>query len=787
MSRLIAKRPHRGRALPLRRHLLDTEKAASLLFRPGSRWAAALLRFFKLPDTEHARFLLHLRTAALLHDLGKANDGFQRATRARGFRAQPFRHEHLSALILAHPAVTRWLDTNPALDQDVIVAAVLSHHLKASPRGEHEVMGAFSRAATPVALADEQVMRTWASLAALADLTGSPPSLASTYRADDHYWQVAYDRLVTTRAPKFASAIRKDHGRRALCLAVKVGLVAADSVSSALVREDLDTLRWVEEVAHAAPLSEAAIEQAILAPRIEELSGTSPSSPFSYHRFQLSAASAGSRALLLAPCGTGKTLAAWRWAQEVARTHPIGRVVFVYPARGMSTEGFRHHVGHAPEGAGHLIHGAARHVLEGMRSSPPELPAALRAEYLPPAEDEDRLFSLGLWPRRYFSATADQVLGFLQHDYRGLCMLPALADAAVIFDELHSYDDTTWRSLVDFLAHFDVPVLCMSATLPPERRAALEPHLRACPGADEPHAPTHVQERACHPRYRVERADSEADAFERVIAAAAEARVLWVVNTVGRCQRLAARLRARLGEPVLVYHSSFKLEDRARRHRDTVEAFRARGGGPSRPVIAVTTQVCEASLDLDADLLVTEHAPLTSLVQRFGRANRLLRHGPDFRARLITYAAESPYPYDPDELQLARDFLASFEGRAVSLHELAEALTRGARGGRTAERGDGHFLTGGLFATRGSSRDLDDCSAAAILDADRHLVESARTAERPIDELLVPVPRKHVTPGPHEGLPPWLSVAPADRYSAEYGFLADDDLVELAPRSPPAP
>jgi CRISPR-associated endonuclease/helicase Cas3 len=41
-------------------------------------------------------------------------------------------------------------------------------------------------------------------------------------------------------------------------------------------------------------------------------------------------------------------------------------------------------------------------------------------------------------------------------------------------------------------------------------------------------------------------------------------------------------------------------------------------------MIALTTQVCEMSLDLSAALLVSEFAPLTSLIQRMGRCNRKL-------------------------------------------------------------------------------------------------------------------------------------------------------------------
>jgi len=72
--------------------------------------------------------------------------------------------------------------------------------------------------------------------------------------------------------------------------------------------------------------------------------------------------------------------------------------------------------------------------------------AATQAKQLPKRttirlnEDQARLFALGLWSRRYFSATVDQFLGFIEHNYTGLCLLPALADSAVIIDEVHSFD-----------------------------------------------------------------------------------------------------------------------------------------------------------------------------------------------------------------------------------------------------------------------------------------------------------------------------------------------------------
>ena len=55
------------------------------------------------------------------------------------------------------------------------------------------------------------------------------------------------------------------------------------------------------------------------------------------------------------------------------------------------------------------------------------------------------------------------------------------------------------------------------------------------------------------------------------------------------------------------------------------------------PAIAVTTQVCEMSLDLDADMLVTEVAPVTAMVQRFGRSNRSSSRPVTDRAEVLWY------------------------------------------------------------------------------------------------------------------------------------------------------
>jgi CRISPR-associated endonuclease/helicase Cas3 len=783
VTSLLAKSPRGHRELLLHQHLLDTERAASLLFRAGSRWATSYLRFFKMPASEHSRFQLNLRVAALFHDLGKANRGFQDAIRAHQFVSQPLRHEHLSALVLAHPAIEHWLRGNPALDQDVIIAAVLSHHLKAAQDGKWKVLASKSAAQIELFFDDAQITKTFARIATVAGLPDTPPRLPPTYQEADDLWADAFDALLELRAPRFGSALRKNPARRALCLAVKAGVIVADSVASATFREQLDLPAWIEEVAHASALDPNAVDREVLQPRIAEINEARPGEAFNYHPFQDGASAIGSRALLLAGCGAGKTMAAWRWADAVARSRPIGRVVFLYPTRGTATEGFRDYVGHAPEGTAALVHGTSRYELEGMQTNPVERPASLRDKDVSPDETEARLFALGLWPKRYFSATVDQFLSFMEHDYRGLCLLPVLADAAVIFDEVHSYDENMWSALVNFLREFDAPVLCMTATLPPKRQEDLSKLLRTYPDARERAELIDLEHAEGHPRYRLETVANEDAAFEAVVASSMPGvRILWVVNTVRRCQSLAVRLRERLSRDVVVYHSRYKLEDRQRRHRDTVDAFRAPSSGGPTEVIAVTTQVCEMSLDLDADILVTEHAPISSLVQRFGRANRHLRRGLQFRARLVTYAAESPLPYDRDDLAAAQRFLGAFGGSEVSQRDLAEGLLIHSPPGRLAGEAS-RFLHGGFFATPGDFRESDDSGTSVILDTEQTVFKELIARRCSTDGLRLPVPRKHAQPGPHPGLPTWLGLADGSRYSRRLGFIVDDDLRSFADHS----
>jgi CRISPR-associated endonuclease/helicase Cas3 len=787
---LWAKSKRNGKIVTLEEHLLDAEKSARLIFRLDGRWGQNWCRFFRIQgESEQQRFLLNLQVAALFHDIGKANADFYAAVTTPGFKAQTLRHEHLSALVLSLPEVRQWLSKNPDLDIDVITAAVLSHHLKASesqvtvknnPEASAKLKnykwcqpsGDSAKASVLLYLQHEEVKATLQRIANIANLEAIPALPTSVWKMGS-VWEQAWKKGKDA-GRMFNRSIRGDAKRRSFLVAIKAGLIVSDSVASGLVRLGNDISDWIEEVVHAAPIGPTDIATAILNPRAEQIKKLT-GQPFKSRSFQTQMAEQSSQALLLAACGTGKTLGAWMWAEAQAKKYNIGKVIFLYPTRGTATEGFRDYVGWAPETDAALVTGTARYELEAMQENPSD--ATGDKDF----QADERLYSLGFWSRRYFSATVDQFLSFMEHSYSSLCLLPVLADSAVIIDEVHSFDQKMFDILISFLKHFDVPVLCMTATLPTGRRKQLiDAGLQVFPTEADRVTLDDLKEKEEHPRYDLEPVDNFAVAFDKAVKAyQAGERVLWVVNTVDRCLAIAERLEVALKTKVLTYHSRFRLCDRQKVHAKTINAFAyQKNEGERKRSIAVTTQVCEMSLDLDADVLITEVAPVSSLVQRFGRANRHLARGLDFRAKIYTYSppAKSIKPYTKEELDVAKVFLAELSHQSISQYQLAEALEKHSKAERDAD-GTARFLDSGYYAIPGSFRDTDEYSMPCILDTDleavKAILKSKDTYKK--EPFMINVPKKWANRETehHTWLPKYLGVAEAAGHydNPERGFV----------------
>ncbi|WP_421621531.1 type I-G CRISPR-associated helicase/endonuclease Cas3g [Alkalilimnicola ehrlichii] len=124
---------------------------------------------------------------------------------------------------------------------------------------------------------------------------------------------------------------------------------------------------------------------------------------------------------------------------------------------------------------------------------------------------------------------------------------------------------------------------------------------------------------------------------------------LVIVNRVERAQELYGALKGIEAECLLL-HARFRPAERSALERRLHEP-------PSAPGrIVVATQAVEAGVDLDSRVLFTELAPWASLVQRFGRCNRVGRFD-DALIHWIDLDEESgdlALPYTPETLAAAR-------------------------------------------------------------------------------------------------------------------------------------
>lgn len=762
---ILAKSLAQGNAVSLLTHSRDVLRAARAMFgEPGrsTRLAQEWLSFFGLPIDAFESFWRNLAIAAILHDVGKANDGYQLAVRKAG--EQVMRHEHLSALLLWMDPLQEWLRNQERwrVDAEIVASAIVSHHLKVNDRTFAQWLNESERVSVRVLTNASDLQATLElSIALGAD---PPPSLRGIPVGWNRNSIVASKGRFERAMYQFSRALRRDEGRLRHLLAVKAALIAVDSAGSAIRRTGQDLEGWLAAAFDRPPLTAEDIERAVIAPRVRELAAQGRW--FGFHDFQLAIADLGSRALLLSGCGSGKTLAAWKWIAAQLQARPRSRVIFLYPTRGTATEGFRDYVSWAGPELAALLHGTAQYDLEGMFRNPDD--ARFGHDYT----ERERMFALGYWHRRIFSATVDSFLAIMSNHYAAICMAPLLADSVIVFDEVHSFDSRMFRALERYLTFFKGPVLSMTASLPADRISALHQTCGLALSPREPEEFPDLRHQAQAPRYRL-RFITESQAGEVAeTAARRQQKVLWVVNTVARCQAAVRWLTDRLGDAsILCYHSRFRLRDRRSRHEDVISRFRTESSGP---LVLVSTQVCEMSLDLDADVLITEAAGVPALIQRMGRCCRTPLPIAGRLGEVCIYDPPDSRPYEPSEIKAGVAFAQGLAKKDWVTHaDLAEYLARLEVSDPFATGGFTGFLDSGWYAMAQDDtfRDADDRTIDCVLDTDLIAYLRARAARA--DEsagFIVPVPRRRfLQSDPRLG--PHLKLAPATCYDPKLGFL----------------
>lgn len=292
-------------------------------------------------------------------------------------------------------------------------------------------------------------------------------------------------------------------------------------------------------------------------------------------------------------------------------------------------------------------------------------------------------------------ATIDQLLMVaLKARYLALRHL-GVSRKVVVIDEVHAADVYMRQYLKQALtwcASYGVPVVALSATLPPSvRRELIEAYqeglkepvrgriapLKADSGEGYPvlyplltylnnKAVTYSEcERALPSRQVQIRHISHDNLLRTVEGLMTEGGCLLVVrNTVRDAQQTYRSLKEVYGEDVYLVHARFVAEDRLFNDEMLLANFGKPHPEVERPkrAIVVATQVVEQSLDIDFDALITDIAPIDLLFQRMGRVHRHergARPSPMSQAQCFVLDVPELNSQSPEDAPSTKDYIYS--------------------------------------------------------------------------------------------------------------------------------
>jgi CRISPR-associated endonuclease/helicase Cas3 len=322
-----------------------------------------------------------------------------------------------------------------------------------------------------------------------------------------------------------------------------------------------------------------------------------------------------------APTGEGKTEAALVWASRLVCAGLVDGLYFAVPTRSAATE-LHDRVARSLGHAYPLLRGHTVRAVPGLVSTDPRDPT------LPPT------WALGSM-RRVMGApvvvgTVDQAMLSVLRVRHAWLRSWCLSRHLLVIDEAHASDaymTTIITALVDTHLAAGGYALLMSATLGETMAARLTRRSRLPVGTAVQRPYPLVSSGTVSVPVASSRRKSVRPTIASLSACEAQATaraqqgeaVLWIRSTVADAVDDVRRLRA-AGVPTILHHSRYADADR--RHLDAQVLGVIGIAGQRRGVVIVATQTCEQSLDIDADLLVTDACPADVMLQRMGRVGR---------------------------------------------------------------------------------------------------------------------------------------------------------------------
>lgn len=256
------------------------------------------------------------------------------------------------------------------------------------------------------------------------------------------------------------------------------------------------------------------------------------------------------------------------------------------------------------------------------------------------------------------TCTIDQIFPFV-FKYRGYEKIYAtLSYSKVVIDEIQAYSPEIVAVLLkglQMINNLDGKFMVMTATLPRIYREKLQEMGMKFEYNE------FIKNTKRHKFELIDKSINEE--IDEIEEKAKNKKVLIIVNTINKAIELYKALKNDGVEKVNLLHSRFEQEDRSEKERNIKEFSKQE----NESGIWITTQIVEASLDIDFDMLYTEMSTLDSLFQRFGRCYRSREYrGKEPNVKIyIKETSGIGYIYDKEIYQKSIDLLQEYSGQIL--------------------------------------------------------------------------------------------------------------------------
>lgn len=201
-----------------------------------------------------------------------------------------------------------------------------------------------------------------------------------------------------------------------------------------------------------------------------------------------------------------------------------------------------------------------------------------------------------------------------------------ILNSVVVFDELHYYEKHTLAIIftcLKLLKQFKVPHIVMTGTLPESVKKQLltiNPEFETVVGESQkqPYRIIKMSEPMVKKNSNGEYSISLHSSLIKNIRDNLDKKQIVFVNQVERAKAVYKQLKIQFPVAnIMCYHAKFTLNNRITKEKEIKTAFCY-----SEPVLLVVTQIAELSLDISADIMYSEIAPIDAIGQRGGRLHR---------------------------------------------------------------------------------------------------------------------------------------------------------------------